>query len=142
MTNEEISIGSKCELAVSLLKTFYSLHISNKDGIQHYLELQKDKILLALSKALESSYIFNKLKGAKLFRILCMNNFFNTEELKGILAFIRIEYRKQSNNLEFIRDMLLEILDISNKYPYEVQEVFAEDIQTQYNDFTEMRNKN
>jgi len=142
VTNEEISIGSKCELAVSLLKTFYSLHISNKDGIQHYLELQKDKILLALSKALESSYIFNKLKGAKLFRILCMNNFFNTEELKGILAFIRIEYRKQSNNLEFIRDMLLEILDISNKYPYEVQEVFAEDIQTQYNDFTEMRNKN
>lgn len=71
-----------------------------------------------------------------------MNNFFNTEELKGILAFIRIEYRKQSNNLEFIRDMLLEILDISNKYPYEVQEVFAEDIQTQYNDFTEMRNQN
>jgi len=58
VTNEEISIGSKCELAVSLLKTFYSLHISNKDGIQHYLELQKDKILLALSKALESSYIF------------------------------------------------------------------------------------
>jgi len=70
VTNEEISIGSKCELAVSLLKTFYSLHISNKDGIQHYLELQKDKILLALSKEETEAYIRYRLSVAGQKRLL------------------------------------------------------------------------
>jgi len=127
---------------VSLLNTLYPLLIDNKAEIAQYLSSNKEAFLRALSKALESCHLLNKLKATKLFKTLCTNEFFNIDEIKGILAFIRIEYRKQFENLEFIRDMLMELLEVSNNYPYEVNNCFGEDIQTQYNDFQALRNEN
>mmetsp|Transcript_21089 Transcript_21089/g.20780 ORF Transcript_21089/g.20780 Transcript_21089/m.20780 type:complete len:209 (+) Transcript_21089:511-1137(+) len=139
ISKEELSFASKFELVISLLNTLYSLHISQKQKIVDFILENKDSIIQALSKGLESSFLLNKLKGAKLFRVLCQNEFFTLDEMKGILSFIRQEYRKQKGNLEFVRDLLLEILEISKKFPYQVHEVFKNDVEVQYNDFASLR---
>jgi hypothetical protein len=134
-----VSISKKLEISVSLLTTFYSLMIDNKNEIKQVLFLHKEQILQALSKSLESVHLLNKLKAIRLFKVLCRNDYFSIDEIKGILSFIRLEYRKQCSNMDFMRDTLLEILEISNKHPYEVHECFAADIERQYSDFKEMR---
>jgi hypothetical protein len=113
--------------------------IDNKNEIKQVLFLHKEQILQALSKSLESVHLLNKLKAIRLFKVLCRNDYFSIDEIKGILSFIRLEYRKQCSNMDFMRDTLLEILEISNKHPYEVHECFAADIERQYSDFKEMR---
>lgn len=95
--------------------------------------------MVALSKGLESSQALNKLKTTRLFKTLANADFFTSDEVKGILDYIRLEYRKSSNNLDYIRDTLIELKSISNSHPYEIHSCFASDIKTQYEDFQNWR---
>lgn len=139
LTKEELSISPKLEISVTLLTTFYSLTLENKNEIKQVLVNQKEQILQAILKSLQSVHLLNKLKAIRLFKVLCINDYFTTEEIVGILAFVRLEYRRQYLNLDFMRDTLVEILVVSNRNPYEVHQCFAEDIERQYSDFKQMR---
>ena len=142
MSREEVQMASKIQLWITFFETFQATVCDNKEQIVHMLLEYKIKVVNCITNALHSSKILNKLKGTRLFRILCCDNYFQSDEIKQILwGLIRIEYRRLYHNIDFIRDMQNELKLVANQYPYEVHECFAEDIEVQYADFKTWRNE-
>jgi hypothetical protein len=55
-------MGPRFQLVSSLLETFYSLTVENKESILMYLDSKKEEFMLAISKGIGSSLPLNKLK--------------------------------------------------------------------------------
>lgn len=91
--------------------------------------------MAAILKGFESKHLLNKLSSIKLFKMLCLHEYFTSEEIKSAIEVIRLEYRSQQGNIEFMKDVLSELKEISITYPYEIHAIFAEDIEIQYHDF-------
>lgn len=139
LSNEEGSIAPKLQLVISFLSALYDLMIENKPKIIDLLVENKRDIATAFYKGLESGLLLNKLRAIRLFKVLATHGYFNTQEIMTILGHIRIHYRKQNTNYDFMRDVLLELREVSNSYPYEAHECFAKDMETQYGDFKAWR---
>ena len=134
-------MGPRFQLVSSLLETFYSLTVENKESILMYLDSKKEEFMLAISKGIGSSLPLNKLKWVRMFRLLATNNYFSSEEVAAILAAIRRDYRMHTDNVDFMRDVLQQLKEVANHYPYETHACFSEDVEVQYNDFKDWRMK-
>jgi hypothetical protein len=139
LSNEEAGIAPKLQLVISFLSALYDLMIENKPKIIALLVENKRDVATAFYKGLESGLLLNKLRAIRLFKVLATHDYFTSEEVTTIYSHIRIEYRKQNANYDFMRDALVELKDVSNSYPYEAHEIFAKDMETQYGDFKEWR---
>lgn len=85
MSREEVQMASKIQLCITFFETFQATVCDNKEQIVHMLLEYKIKVVNCITNALHSSKILNKLKGTRLFRILCCDNYFQSDEIKQIL---------------------------------------------------------
>ena len=134
-SNEEISISSKLNLIISFLKTLYDINIEDKNSLFELINDNKKNMMFSISKGFDSRHLLNKLNSIRLFKVLWLHNYFSSDEIKNAIDVIRLEYRSQQGNIEFMKDVLSELKEISNQYPYEIHSVFAEDVEIQYHDF-------
>jgi hypothetical protein len=139
LSENEPKIASKFDLIITLLETFFSLTIDNSHEIMDMLKRNKESMMMALSKGLDSSLLLNKLKSIRLFKILSVNSYFSAEEVKAIMTVVRTEYRSHVAHQEFMGDVQSELKEICNFFPYETHECFWQDIELQYEDFKNWR---
>jgi tRNA(Ile)-lysidine synthase TilS/MesJ len=124
LSENEPKIASKFDLIITLLETFFSLTIDNSHEIMDMLKRNKESMMMALSKGLDSSLLLNKLKSIRLFKILSVNLYFSAEEVKAIMTVVRTEYRSHVAHQEFMGDVQSELKEICNFFPYETHECF------------------